>query len=1768
MVASYTSSYQYEPQPHPTNDMNGISQHHHANGNDDHSDTRSGAGLLSYFRLGSANTTTEEKPYPPPPPQSLPSVYPSSAQYEQQLQQPLHSQGENHDYSAMTLLPTNFRPMTMQPSKCSKLKVRIYFDSTIFQAGGTIFGRMEVTATSSRSLKLGEIAVELAAYEGPGIPPSNAVYGSGDENGFFMARKGKTTFPFAFQLPLDCPSSLIFGATASLRYVVTGLVQIFYHGKEEMVAKSKEAFVVEAWDGYNAEHRMPVRATNSTKLFWGGAGSLELEAVLPETLHSAGGNLSVEIRVRNNTARKVQGIRLGVARQLVMVANKSKAEENPHLKIDTTCVSETMGTQEFKTSAYLFDPGEERIMTLNMAIPINARTIRGTALFEVTCSVVVSMLLGPFSGELSVELPVKICHPASLTPAPKPTFLLNQHNQEDDADLDVASESGRDALYAASRRVGSNSSLVRPISPQRGRGGGYDDSLGGRGSGGGDGEHQHYPQGDHEDDRQLSPANSITSIRSIISKSTRLSKLADKIGRSTSPSAVSHLGIENDPRKRSTQKSTPLGPAQPIAYVPAVERVRYTPFQAPPTAKAKEFLKAATEYQNQLGLSGLLDGYGDKEIDLADGAMATAIHDWLARKEAETAGAELQRGRSRLKKRGGITANRQLGQDDQSRQDDREGMRRVSPKPIPISTSPPPLSPSRQQPRSPSLGSPVDDSPRDGLWSGQASPTSNGSFAFPRTARRAPAAPQTEAFGSAPEDSIVTPPLFHRPLPCPLPSPPHQASPTKSGDKHGGSSTAAMSGTSYSSTSSAQPQPPREAFERVRRMSSPVRDSTLPSTPYDDQERLSARPSRLAGQPINGPGAGAVPEEDVPVPKPTAAPRGPAAIVPEGTMVASEENFMEPSAVVPEPLNLEHEAKIKVPVPTSTGTIQQSALSNLFRNATDDGNTSLPPPSSQASGPTSTSVAVSADREIESNIAAPIAPPERTCKTPELSHVPMHRPLPAPKAKPVPDSLRQPHEYESHRPAAAGIVTAAPLPQAQQTFQLASPAPVPAPHPPRPPQPQPSYPVPPQPAPRDGPPHSTGMGTIVNKHVTPPTPAPRSPAVPATDTVARPMPHQLRAISPSRTSVATGTLSQPQLPPRRASPPVTNAPASSAPKKPILPGKKPAMFPIPVARPGHTPVATVVAPKARVKNTAATSSSPLSSSSSSTSASSSSTPPSGGTGFVYPKAARKPVAAPKPPGMVAAAKPKAASSSSSSTTTIANAAPRAPAVSRSAGTTDTTLPPAAGGPARGPQVSAVENVAMRSRSPTREQPPQQQQQQHQPPQEHQRAQPVAAPAPTHVVAVRCPSLPMDDHPDNPPMPPPIPSHQDLQQQQYGTGADNGQHLDNPENANVAQDQYGFRAPPIAMANSIRVQGMMADPSSSLLGSATGSSPSSSSSGSQGQPRYAVNTTVLRQAIGAPPKQHKSSGHGDHQQQNNSSGHGSGGGVADLLQGAKNVASAAVAGLGWRYDLHHDTKAAEAAASALPISANDPSTLETNGGDKNLSRSSLGIEPLPRSSYADRTIQYDLTMKDIDFQTVKDHPFPLTTAPSSSSSKVPYPLPPPGPPPRVMETPPTGWHAPSPSSPAVVTPSSARASSPTRVSAHSSRADSLSADVNLDKTLPKIHENAASRLEVLQADLPKTPVSAPASSVQAPPFPSPPHTTVKPGAAAAPPASPNSAAARNGLRIGLTALHGHHPSPPMALPSGRSGGGGGGPKVINPRLQEYIQKYNLAASARS
>ncbi|KAG0336279.1 hypothetical protein BG004_008123 [Podila humilis] len=959
---SYSHSNSSQPlQPHPVHSNR--PHHHHLQQylqDDDHDQ--------EYQDMGSSRTPL---PSPPPPTLPLPSSYHSSHQNTTHIAQPTplpklppflpppgsvpgSGSGFVHGIeaaaaSAMTLANNiGFKPTAAQPAKCSKLKIRIFFDSTIFQAGGNLFGRMEITASSSRSLKLGEISVELAAYEeitsreltatqsflssrlsfqGSDIPPSNAVTGPCDEYGFWTARKGKTTFPFAFQLPLDCPSSLVFGQTASLRYVVTGLVQVFYHGRDETILKTKEAFVVEAWDGYNPEYKLPVRGSNSTKLFWGGGGSLILDAMLSERLHTTGGNLTVEVKVTNNTSRKVQGIRLGVARRLEMVSDKEKAARNPGLTIDTTSISETIGTQEFKTSSYLFDTGEERTMTINMIVPSNARTIRGTALFEVTCFVVVSMLLGAFSGELSVEIPVQICHPASLTPAPRPKLEQNHlPHLYNLADEDISNET--DVHTQSDRRIGSTTSLTIV-------GDENNDGIGRQGEW-------------NEDEPQLSPANSITSIKSLLaSPKHKLSKLADKIQRSTSPTSSGHLNHEHGRGSKHTErpesprrhivKSPPLGPALPIAYVPAVERVRYTPFAPPPTTKAKEFLKAAAQYQQEMAIGGgAFARMGDnQEFDFNDKTMATAIHQWISRKESESIRPASPPNAIQAPK-----ATRPL------------------PSPVPItSVSPnrrrPAIDPidtrsigsynSQQGPSSPqSYYSPIDSgrtphSPTD-------ESATHSTARFLKHAHRQPAAPQTSAFGSAPEECSTTPPLFARPLP--LPSPPPTGSPHQPRGRDG---------------ISANHQHPRP----VSPISIPVQSPESLALAREAYERVKRAAS--------------------PVPNPLASALTPTYSAPKtssGFLAQKPQNPHQPQA----PLDVDLTIKVPVPIRRSPiqGTVPSSSsseLSRLFLN--ESGSETM----------------IHHAKHARDGHSVETVPPE-PCSSPELRHVPMNRPLPVPGPKP------------------------------------------------------------------------------------------------------------------------------------------------------------------------------------------------------------------------------------------------------------------------------------------------------------------------------------------------------------------------------------------------------------------------------------------------------------------------------------------------------------------------------------------------------------------------------------------------------------------------------------------------------------------------------------------------------------------------------------------------------------------------------------------------
>lgn len=1676
--------------------------------------------------------------------------------------------------SALTLANNiAFRPMTSQPAKCSKLKIRIFFDSTIFQAGGTLFGRMEVTATSSRSLKLGEIAVELAAYEeitskeftatqsflssrlcfqGTGIPPSNAVHGPCDDDGFWMAKKGKTTFPFAFQLPLDCPSSLVFGQTASLRYVVTGLVQVFYHGKDESILKSKEAFVVEAWDGYNPDYRLPVHASNSTKLFWGGSGALELEAMLAERLHSAGGNLTVEVKVKNSTSRKVQGIRVGVARRLEMVSDKAQAELNPGLKIETVSVSEVIGTQEFKSSSYLFDTGEERTMTVNMIVPGNARTIRGTALFEVTCFVVVSMLLGAFSGELSVEIPVKICHPASLTPAPKPKLdqnhLPHQYNiVDDDLDLD------NDGPTKSNRRIGSNASLA--VSTR------YDpDGQDQQDDSGGIGRQGEW----NGDDRGLSPANSITSIKSLLaSPKQKLSKLADKIQRSTSPTSSGH--VQHEHRKdsdnlsgapsRRMAKSPPLGPAAPVAYVPAVERVRYTPFQPPPTTKAKEFLKAAAQYQQEM--SSALAGLGDDnvEFDLDDKTMATAIHQWISKKESE--GRYQSQAPLRAPTATRPTPPIQIPAASPSRR-----RHPVEPINTQFGSFTSQISPGGASPQSYlSAASPEPSSPTGAAFSNQT--TSR----FIHHAHRQPAAPQTGAFGSAVEDCLTDPPLFARPLP--LPSPPPTGSPKRPGLPN----------------PPAQPRPispspvpipiqtaeslalAREAYERVKRAGSPVPD-----------------PLQNATTPGNG---------------------------------ASHSGFAASPHQPPSPFDSKHHPQhpnIMVPAPVNTAATQSniatspSGLSRLLNDA------------ASTPGPQLTH---HAKHGYDGHLIDNSPPP--TCSSPELRHIPLNRPLPVPGPKPQ-------HLNQVQAQPPAQIPARSPTGSNPNIFTREAEA--------RPrPEPTLRSPVAAAPAASTTVPVAAAVTTTSSGHLRGPQPVMEEGAT-RSGHLYTPKPTPTLTARPPA-PVTTVRVGQHAAPTNK---PLTVSGASQASASALASAQTPATR----ATAGHA--RRPVAPAGAAGK-----------------------PQDPGSGFVYPKATRKPVAGTKPPTI--ATKPKNLAS-----TTQQHA--------------HTTDPP---GPDHTNSRAIMDAAAHRELDQRLWQPPQQgiatskSKGESVAPTASMRApQMIATPSssftsPSSEDSERRSVSPRGDggtrvtHGFQSPRDAIFEEEQGeldkgrstvAREQRGPTEGSRGAINDDPRHRHHQQQQQRSQQHRHAQAqgspqdNNSNISGPPVNPaldveivqetSSEIRAHAIAAANSFRAKGANSG-GYVVNTGKLRQAI-----------------RNTDSGN-SGGSSGHLIQaladGAMSAASAAASGLGWG-----GQQSPSSPSKPAPITAPRPSAQHRDHrSGQNPQRSSSPLaaqgrpnrpqqqhqQSPPKSRHLDRAAPgrshhlqnpvveqaHDLTMKDINFQTIAPGEYVVEQQPTAAAmfdqplpevSPIRHISPPTATPETMSAVAPTSMAAapttalttiPVTSSqhnvkvaqratatttaegnPQQKGPTQSRSQPASRVMDTPSRNDplpptpvvvaveahpdptttptaSIIAPPRLDKTLPKIQEQPAPRSRILDLPSPQrqqsppteTPIRSSAAPVSATAaiFNSN-NIHIPPLARAAPPLTPAQQqraryyygrAAESSATSGATALAATGSAASSAY-SSAAGGGVGGAKAINPKLQEYIQKYNLAANTRS
>jgi hypothetical protein len=137
------------------------------------------------------------------------------------------------------------------------------------------------------------------SFQGPGLPPSNAVYGLlSDElpGDYYQAKRGHSTFLFRIPLPPSSPASINFAnGLARIRYEVRGSVGIFWKGDRQFVIDKEEVGVLESSEEDLEEGVVVV----------GEGGRFWVHGRLVGGLLVAGESACVELQVKNHSSRKV-----------------------------------------------------------------------------------------------------------------------------------------------------------------------------------------------------------------------------------------------------------------------------------------------------------------------------------------------------------------------------------------------------------------------------------------------------------------------------------------------------------------------------------------------------------------------------------------------------------------------------------------------------------------------------------------------------------------------------------------------------------------------------------------------------------------------------------------------------------------------------------------------------------------------------------------------------------------------------------------------------------------------------------------------------------------------------------------------------------------------------------------------------------------------------------------------------------------------------------------------------------------------------------------------------------------------------------------------------------------------------------------------------------------------------------------------------------------------------------------------------------------------
>lgn len=163
-------------------------------------------------------------------------------------------------------------------------------------------------------------------FQGPGLPPSNAVLPSPPSPlphsvpaHYHPARRGHTTFFFRIPLPRTAPASIAFGGgLAAVRYEVRATVGVAWKGEKRVVLVRRAVEVVESYDddeGGGYDYALEGHeGQGGEKVVVGEGGKVWVQGRVvggpgPGAV-VAGESACVELQVKNHSSKKVRPLPL------------------------------------------------------------------------------------------------------------------------------------------------------------------------------------------------------------------------------------------------------------------------------------------------------------------------------------------------------------------------------------------------------------------------------------------------------------------------------------------------------------------------------------------------------------------------------------------------------------------------------------------------------------------------------------------------------------------------------------------------------------------------------------------------------------------------------------------------------------------------------------------------------------------------------------------------------------------------------------------------------------------------------------------------------------------------------------------------------------------------------------------------------------------------------------------------------------------------------------------------------------------------------------------------------------------------------------------------------------------------------------------------------------------------------------------------------------------------------------------------------------------